>query len=65
MSIRFIAPPLIGLPVLLALALLAGCTGMSPHVSASYAQTMDSATSGCLRNPDCYNTRPGEEAVIP
>jgi hypothetical protein len=26
---------------------------------------MDSATVGCLCNPACYKTLPGEEAVIP
>ncbi|WPB79723.1 hypothetical protein KYC5002_11280 [Archangium violaceum] len=26
---------------------------------------MDLATAGCLRNPACYKTLPGEEAVIP
>ena len=25
----------------------------------------DSATSGCLRNPACFTTSPGEEAIIP
>ncbi|WP_147439684.1 hypothetical protein [Corallococcus sp. CA049B] len=29
-----------------------------------YAQTSDSATSGCLRNPTCY-TQPGDEAFLP
>ncbi|WP_404372284.1 hypothetical protein ACIHQR_16095 [Corallococcus coralloides] len=29
-----------------------------------YAQTTDSATSGCLRNPACY-TQPGDEAFLP
>ncbi|MFY0565111.1 hypothetical protein ACN28E_14820 [Archangium lansingense] len=65
MSTRRIAPPPLGPPVLVALTLLAGCTGVSPHVPSYYAQTTDSATNGCLRNPACYTTRPGEEAVIP
>jgi hypothetical protein len=30
-----------------------------------YAQSMDTATNGCLRNPACSTTMPGEEAVIP
>jgi hypothetical protein len=30
-----------------------------------YAQTTDSATNGCLRNPACYKPPPGEEAIIP
>ena len=29
-----------------------------------YAQTTDTATSGCLRNPTCY-TQPGDEAFLP
>ncbi|HYO73173.1 MAG TPA: hypothetical protein VEU33_44625 [Archangium sp.] len=33
--------------------------------SARYAQSVDSATSGCWRNPGCYTALPGEEAVIP
>jgi hypothetical protein len=65
MSNRFIAPRLLGPPVLAALVLLAGCAGVNSHVPGHYAQTTDSATSGCLRNPACYNTMPGEEAVIP
>ncbi|MFB1481478.1 hypothetical protein [Corallococcus sp. RDP092CA] len=31
---------------------------------ARYAQTTDTATSGCLRNPSCY-TQPGDEAFLP
>lgn len=65
MSTRFIVPPPLGPPVLAALVLLAGCVGVSPRVPGHYAQSTDSATSGCLRNPACYNTMPGEEAVIP
>ncbi len=65
-------------PGLLFLLLLAGCAtsvsvGSMPapltvtnHQAPSlYAQSTDSATSGCLRNPACYNTPTGEEAIIP
>lgn len=39
---------------------------MARHTTpGSYAQTTDSATNGCLRNPACYTTSPGEEAIIP
>jgi hypothetical protein len=31
----------------------------------NYAQTMDSATSACLRNPACYAPPPGESAILP
>ncbi|HEX8440258.1 hypothetical protein [Archangium sp.] len=75
MSARFIRPPLragrqrllvFGVPGTLALALLAGCaTGTSHRAPGHYAQSADSATSGCLRNPACYTTPPGEEALIP
>jgi hypothetical protein len=59
------------------LVLLTGCatdtslgrarvsTETSPRAPGHYAQTTDSATSGCLRNPSCYTTPPGEEALIP
>lgn len=63
MLTRFIDPPL--LKGLVALVPLAGCTGVNTHGAGYYAQTTDSATNGCLRNPACYITRPGEEAVIP
>ncbi|HZH17263.1 MAG TPA: hypothetical protein VE057_23110 [Archangium sp.] len=63
MPTRFIAPPL--LKGLVTLVLLAGCAGVNPYGPGYYAQTVDSATNGCLRNPACYITRPGEEAIIP
>ncbi len=63
MSTRFTAPPLFGFPAVL--VLLSGCAGVSLHAPGAYAQTVDSATNGCLRNPACYITRPGEEAIIP
>ncbi len=48
------------------LLLLAGCvTTPGHHVPGHYARTSDTATAGCLRNPACYTTPPGEEAVIP
>jgi hypothetical protein len=56
--------PVFGVPGLSALVLLAGCA-TGPRVPGHYAQSVDSATSGCLRNPACYTTTPGEEAVIP
>lgn len=65
MPIRVTAPPLRGPPVMFALVLLTGCAGVNLSAPGYYAQTTDSATSGCLRNPACYNTLPGEEAVIP
>ncbi|MCY1076966.1 hypothetical protein [Archangium lansingense] len=68
--------PVLALPGLFVLALLAGCVtetslGLSSIETARhtapghYAQTTDSATNGCLRNPACYTTSPGEEAIIP
>lgn len=71
-------PPASGVPLLLVPLLLAGCatggptggmsgpiTSASPRAPGHYAQSTDSATAGCLRNPACYNTLPGEETVIP
>jgi len=66
-------PPTSGILLLLLLLLLAGCATGLPVVSTldptrapvQYAQSTDSATAGCLRNPACYKTLPGEEAVIP
>lgn len=61
---------------LVTLALLAGCASTSPMSSGlgatsmgrgppgHYAQTVDSATNGCLRNPACY-TQTGDDAVLP
>ncbi|MFY0579819.1 hypothetical protein ACN28S_41195 [Cystobacter fuscus] len=55
------------------LVFLPGCVmgrpGVGPSMTsrrapAHYAQSTDSATSGCLRNPACYVQR-GDEAVIP
>lgn len=34
-------------------------------VPARYAQGMDSATQGCVRNPACYTAPQGEEAILP
>ncbi len=47
---------------LAALLLLAGCAAQRP--ARTYAQTTDSATSTCLRNPACY-TQTGNEAPMP
>ncbi|WNG43013.1 hypothetical protein F0U60_02075 [Archangium minus] len=66
-------PPTSGIPLLLILLLQAGCATGGPVVSTlgptrapvQYAQSTDSATAGCLRNPACYKTLPGEEAIIP
>jgi hypothetical protein len=38
-----------------------GFSGLPPQ---RYAQSLDSATSGCLRNPACY-AQTGEEAILP
>lgn len=51
----------------MALALLvlqAACATVAP-APAQYAQSMNSAVDGCLRNPACVASMPGEEAVIP
>lgn len=49
--------------------LLAGCATQAPMTmppsEGRYAQSTDSATSGCLRNPACYTAAPGEESIIP
>jgi hypothetical protein len=48
--------------------LWAGCATqgtMRPPPRGYYAQSTDSATSGCLNNPACYTAAPGEEAIIP
>ncbi|MCY1080806.1 hypothetical protein [Archangium lansingense] len=51
---------------LVALMLLAGCAGTtSQRAPTHYAQSMNSAVDGCLRNPGCYTATPGDEAVIP
>jgi hypothetical protein len=65
--------PTSGIPLLLILLLQAGCATGLPvgnsldptRAPVQYAQSTDSATAGCLRNPACYNTLPGEEALIP
>jgi hypothetical protein len=63
-------PPMSGLGALL---FLAGCATGTPmqgsattghHPPSHYAQSADSATNGCLRNPACY-TQTGDEAIIP
>lgn len=60
-------------PVLAVLTLQAACATTShereplPERQGNpdrYAQTLDSATSACLRNPACYTQR-GSEAVVP
>jgi hypothetical protein len=67
-------PPAPGVPLLLVPLLLAGCAtdlsatrmpGSSSGAPGHYAQTTDSATAGCLRNPACYTKLAGEEATIP
>jgi hypothetical protein len=42
---------------------LSGCA--AGNLSGLRAQSLDSATSGCLRTPACYTQTPGEEAVLP
>ncbi len=46
-----------------ACVLLVGCGGVAPRRT-HYAQTVDSATSACLRNPACY-AAVGDDAVLP
>jgi len=42
------------------------CATSAPRgVPTRYAQTMNSAVDGCLRNPACAAAAPGEEAIIP
>jgi hypothetical protein len=61
------------LPGLSVLVLLAGCatnvsttrSGVNSTGASHYALASDTATAGCLRNPACYTTPPGEEAIIP
>jgi hypothetical protein len=52
-----------GTVLLLMLVWLSGCATGS--FSGLRAQSLDSATSGCLRTPACYTQTPGEEAVLP
>jgi len=55
-----------GIPDWGCLLLLVGCvTTTGHHGPGHYARTSDTATAGCLRNPACYTTTPGEEAIIP
>jgi hypothetical protein len=53
----------------LALAVLllqAACATSAPRGAPTrYAQTLNSAVDGCLRNPACVAASPGEEAIIP
>lgn len=42
----------------------AACATVAP-APAHYAQSMNSAVDGCLRNPACIASTPGDEAVIP
>jgi len=54
--------------LLMTTGLVAACTtpGMPGQFAPKhYAQTMDSATSACLRNPACYAPPPGESAILP
>ncbi|WP_233582796.1 hypothetical protein [Corallococcus sp. CA053C] len=43
---------------------LTACAGPQGRAPGRYAQMVDSATSGCLRNPACA-TQVGEDAVLP
>jgi hypothetical protein len=67
-------PPTSGVSLLLVLMLLVGCAtgvpasgalGPGHRASGHYAQSTDSATAGCLRNPACYTRLPGVEGIIP
>lgn len=42
-----------------------GWVFLLPLTGCATALTSDTATAGCLRNPGCFTTTPGEEAVIP
>ncbi|HEX8824809.1 MAG TPA: hypothetical protein VF794_33120 [Archangium sp.] len=54
---------LVGLGVLVVAVLLqAACATGAPT---RYSQTVNSAVDGCLRNPACVASSPGEEAIIP
>jgi hypothetical protein len=66
-------PPALGGPGLVTLGVLAGCATGTPvgapaatghRIPSHYAQSTDSATSGCLRNPACYG-QTGDDAIIP
>lgn len=67
------SPPMLGGPGLVTLGVLAGCVTGTPvgapavtghRIPSHYAQSTDSATSGCLRNPACYG-QTGDDAIIP
>ena len=56
------------LPMVVTCLLSAACgtVRMTGHMAPrQYAQTVDSATNACLRNPACYAPQPGEVAVLP
>jgi hypothetical protein len=42
-----------------------GTLGASRGAPGSYAQTVDSATNACARNPACYLQPSGEQAILP
>ncbi|RYZ39219.1 MAG: hypothetical protein EOO71_20965 [Myxococcaceae bacterium] len=44
--------------------LLTACATLGGRAPSSYSQSMDSATSGCLRNPACAS-QVGQDAVLP
>ncbi len=59
-------PP--SLLLLVTSTLLVACSSpraLGPGVPGQYAQSMDSATNACLRNPSCYIAPPGEDAILP
>jgi hypothetical protein len=66
--------PASNVPLLFVALQLTGCATGAASTStidpgnrapAHYAQSTDSATAGCLRNPACYTKLAGEEATIP
>jgi hypothetical protein len=62
-------PPAQSYLLLLALSVLLAACG-TPRAAGrfgprQYAQTTDSATSACLRNPACYNPPYGESPILP
>jgi hypothetical protein len=53
---------------LAALLFQAGCATSAPRggpTPTHYAQSMNSAVDGCVRNPACVASTPGDEAIIP
>lgn len=64
MSARARQGPWWAVPGWVVLLLQAACAASTPRVT-HYAQSMNSAVDGCLRNPACVTSTPGDEALIP